>query len=199
VPTPSGDSDRLIAAFFEAFTRRDCEPSCLRLFGAPDDPEEQLAGQDVLYVSGGNTANALAIWRLHGVDRALGEAWERGAVLGGVSAGANCWFECSVTDSFGPGLAPLHDGLGILAGSFCPHYDGEELRRPVYRRLVDGGFAPGYGAEDGAALHFVGTALREAVTTRAEALAFRVEPGVEAPLETRLLPPERPGAIMNDL
>ena len=156
MPTPGGDSDRAIAAFFEAFAGRECDPSCLRLFGAPERPAEALADQDVIYVSGGNTANALAIWRLHGVDVALRDAWKRGAVLGGVSAGANCWFECCVTDSFGLDLGPLADGLSILPGSFCPHYDGEELRRPVYRRLVDDGFAPGYAADDGAALHFVG-------------------------------------------
>ena len=166
VPTPAGDSDRAIAAFFEAFAARECVPSCLRLFGVPESPAEQLASQDVIYVSGGNTANALALWRLHGVDRALREAWERGAVLGGVSAGANCWFECCVTDSFGPQLAPLRDGLALLAGSFCPRYDGEPLRRPVYRELVANGFPPGYAADDGAALHFVGTELREVVTCK---------------------------------
>ncbi len=187
VPTPTGDSNRAIAAFFEAFSQRDCDPSCLRLFGAPERPVEALADQDVIYVSGGNTANALAVWRLHGVDVALREAWERGAVLGGVSAGANCWFESCVTDSFGAGLAPLADGLSILPGSFCPHYDGEELRRPVYRRLVDDGFAPGYAADDGAALHFVGTELQEVVASRPEARAYRVEPGAETPLDARLL------------
>jgi len=187
VPTPSGDSDRVIAAFFEAFTRRYCEPSCLRLFGVPDRPAEWLADQDVIYVSGGNTANALAIWRLHGVDVALRAAWERGAVLGGVSAGANCWFECCVTDSFGIALDPLHDGLGLLAGSFCPHYDGEVQRRPVYRSLVDGGFPPGYAADDGAALHFDGAELREVVATHAGATGYRVEPGGETALAARLL------------
>jgi dipeptidase E len=187
VPTPAADSDRVIAAFFEAFSRRDCKPSCLRLFGMPDRPVEHLARQEVIYVSGGNTANALALWRLHGVDRALRDAWERGAVLGGVSAGANCWFDCSVTDSFGPQLAPLHDGLAILPGSFCPHYEGEELRRLVYRELVDEGFRPGYAADDGAALHFVGTELREVVAARAGARAYRVVPGVETPIEARML------------
>ena len=187
VPTPAGDRGEAIAAFFEAFARRECEPSCLRLFGTPERPTEQLARQDVIYVSGGNTANALALWRLHGVDRALREAWERGAVVGGVSAGANCWFESSVTDSFSPQLDPLHDGLAFLAGSFCPHYDGQELRRPVYRRLVDEGFPPGYAADDGAALHFVGTELHEAVSSIAGARAYRVEPGAETPLDTRLL------------
>lgn len=187
VPTPSGDSDRGIAAFFEAFSARDCEPSCLRLFGTPERPAEHLAAQDVIYVSGGNTANALALWRLHGIDDALREAWERGAVLGGVSAGANCWFEACVTDSFGPSLEPLHDGLGLLPGSFCPHYDAEELRRPVYRALVDGGFPAGYAADDHAALHFVGTELREVVGAHPNTAAYRVEPGSEMPIPARAL------------
>ena len=187
LPTPAGDSDRGIAAFFEAFLARDCDPSCVRLFGVPDRPVERLAEADVIYVSGGNTANALAVWRLHGVDDALREAWERGAVLGGVSAGANCWFESCVTDSFSAVLDPLHDGLGFLPGSFCPHYDGEERRRPVYRSLVDGGFAPGYAADDGAAFHFDGTTLREVVATHTGASGYRVEPGGETPIPARLL------------
>ena len=187
VPTPAGDSDRGIAAFFEAFAARECEPSCVRLFGMPARPVEQLATQDVIYVSGGNTANALAIWRLHGIDVALREAWERGAVLGGVSAGANCWFECCVTDSFGAALDPLDDGLGILPGSFCPHYDGEERRRPVYRALVDDGFPAGYAADDGAAFHFVGTELREVVASHQARAATASSPGSETPIDARVL------------
>lgn len=187
VPTPAGDSDRGVAAFFEAFARRGCEVSCLRLFGSPEQPAELLARADVIYVSGGSTANALALWRLHGVDYGLRQAWERGAVLGGPSAGANCWFECSVTDSFGTGLAPLHDGLGILPGSFCPHYDSEELRRPRYRQLVSDGFASGYAADDHVALHFVGTELEEVVCSRSGARAYRVEPAGETPIDPRLL------------
>ena len=187
VPTPSGDSDRGIAAFFEAFSARDCVPSCVRLFAMPERPAEHLAAQDVIYVSGGNTANALALWRLHGIDHALRAAWERGAVLGGVSAGANCWFESCVTDSFGPGLEPLQDGLGLLAGSFCPHYDGEELRRPVYRALVEDGFPSGYAADDCAAFHFVGTEVHEVVSSREGACGYRVEPGSETPIPGRAL------------
>jgi dipeptidase E len=187
LPTAIGDSERGILAFYEAFSRRDCEVSCLRLFGMPEKPAEQLRDTDVIYVSGGNTANALAIWRVHGVERALVEAWERGAVVGGVSAGANCWFEACVTDSFGPGLDGLTDGLGILEGSFCPHYDGEERRRPVYRELVANGFPAGYAADDHAALHFVGTELRQVVSAKEGARGYRVEAGAETPLETRLL------------
>jgi peptidase E len=187
VPTPSGDSDRVIAAFFDAFTRRDCEPSCLRLFGIPEQPVEHLADQDVIYVAGGNTANALGVWRLHGVDVALRAAWNRGAVLGGVSAGANCWFECCITDSFSTALDALHDGLGLLPGSFCPHYDGEERRRPVYRALVADGFPPGYAADDGAAFHFDGVELREVVATHAGASGHRVDLGSETPIDARLV------------
>ncbi len=185
VPTPTGDSDRVIAAFYEAFAKRDCQPTCLRLFGTPEGPVDLLASQDVIYVSGGNTANALALWRLHGVDEALRDAWRRGAVLGGVSAGANCWFECCVTDSFGPALDPLQDGLGLVPGSFCPHYDGEELRRPVYRSLVAEGFPAGYAADDFAAFHFVGDELREVVSSRAGARGYRVESGTESPIAAR--------------
>jgi dipeptidase E len=187
VPTPSGDADRAIAAFYEVFSARNCDLSCLRLFGVPDSPVEHLARQDVIYVCGGNTANALAIWRMHGVDVALREAWERGAVLGGMSAGANCWFEACVTDSFGAGLDPLHDGLGLLPGSFCPHYDGEELRRPAYRALVDNGFPAGYAADDFAAFHFVGTELREVVCSKPGAGGYRVEPGSERLIPARAL------------
>ena len=119
------------------------ELSVLTLFHREvSDIAELLLSQDVIYVGGGNTANMLAIWRLHGVDVVLREAWSRGIVLAGVSAGANCWFEACSTDSFGPDLAPLNDGLGFLAGSFCPHYDGEVLRKPTYERWVAEGVLP---------------------------------------------------------
>ena len=94
-----------------------------------------VCSQDLIFVGGGNTANLLAVWRVHGLDGILREAWESGVVLAGGSAGANCWFEASTTDSFGP-LAALPDGLGLLAGSFCPHYADEPGRRPLYHELV---------------------------------------------------------------
>jgi len=96
-----------------------------------------------------------------------------------------CWFDAGVTDSFGPELAGMRDGLGFLPGSACPHYDGEELRRPVYRRLVDEGFPAGYAVDDGVGLHFVGTELAETVTSREGATAYRVESGTETPLAAR--------------
>jgi peptidase E len=111
---------------------------------------------------------------VHGVDRALRDAWEAGVVLAGSSAGMICWFEAGITDSFGRRLAPLRDGLGFLPGSACPHYDGEERRRPVYRQAVEDGFPAGYAADDGVGLHFTGTELREAVSARS-GTAYRVE------------------------
>ena len=144
-----------------------------------------MLAQDAISVGGGTTANMLAIWRVHGFDRILREAWESGVVLFGASAGMICWFEAGVTDSFGPGLDGMRDGLGLLAGSACPHYDGEALRRPRYRELVDGGFPEGIAADDGVGLHYVGTELREVVTCRPGATAYRVTRDGEERLAAR--------------
>ena len=133
-----------------------------------------LLQQDIIFVGGGNTANLLAVWRLHGVDQALRQAWEAGIVLCGISAGMNCWFESSVTDSFGP-LRELRDGLGFLRGSACPHFDGEAQRRPVYHRLIREQRLPaGVAADDGAAIHYVNGEIRRCVASRPHARAYRV-------------------------
>ena len=188
LPTAAADSGERIALFLDAFRDRPCEREVVTLFGMPEDPAGRVAAADVVYVNGGNTANALAIWRVHGVDRALREVWERGGVLGGWSAGGNCWFEDSLTDSFGPALRILGGGLGLLAGSFCPHYDGEPERRPAYTRLVrEGALPPGYAADDDVGLHFEGAELREVVSQREGAGGYRVTPDGEEPLEARLL------------
>jgi len=153
----------------------------------PENLRELVLSQDVIVVGGGNTANMLAVWRVHGFDTLLREAWEQGTVLTGSSAGMICWFEAGVTDSFGPQLGGMRDGLGFLPGSACPHYDGEELRRPVYRQLIADGFPAGYAADDDAALLFVGTEPAEVWTLRDGATAYRVERGGETPLPARRL------------
>jgi dipeptidase E len=152
----------------------------------PRDLRDLVLAQDVVLVTGGNTANALAVWRTHGFDEILRDAWQGGILLTGWSAGMICWFEQGVTDSFGPELTQM-DCLGFLPGSACPHYDGEEQRRPVYTRLVSEGLAPGIAADDDVALHYVGTELHEVVSSRAGAAAYRVELRGEQALETRLL------------
>ena len=154
----------------------------------PESLRELTLAQDLVIVGGGNTANMLAIWRVHGFDRILREAWEQGVVLAGSSAGMICWFEAGVTDSFGPQLEGMRDGLGLLPGSACPHWDDEENRRPVYRRLIDEeGFPPGYAADSGAGLHFVGTELVEVLSDREDGTGYRVEPGSETRLEPRVV------------
>ena len=152
----------------------------------PENLRELALAQDMILVLGGNTANALAIWRVHGFDGILREAWQEGVLLAGWSAGMICWFEHGVTDSFGPELAGM-ECLGFLPGSACPHYDGEERRRPVYTRLVADGFPPGVAADDDVGLHFVGTELRDVVTSRDGATAYRVTPDGEESLDARLL------------
>jgi peptidase E len=183
--TASGDSPVYITKFYEAFGER-AEATHACLFGRPrTDLANLLTGQDIIYVGGGNTANMLAVWRVHGVDRMLRQAWEQGVILTGVSAGMICWFEAGVTDSFGP-LAALRDGLGFLPGTACPHYDGERDRRPTYHRLVRDGFAAGYAADDGAALHFVDTTLEACLASRAEARVYQVRAESAAVKETAL-------------
>lgn len=193
VPTASGDSERYLTRFYRAFPSSRFDTSDLPVFPwPPAHIWDFLLEQDVVYVGGGNTANLLALWRLHRIDAALREAWEAGVLLCGISAGANCWFEACTTDSFGPEIAGLRDGLGLLPGSFCPHYDVEPLRRPTFHQLVEEGFPPGYAADDSCVLHFVGTDLAEAVASRPGARAYRVDLGpdgraVETALPARLV------------
>jgi dipeptidase E len=187
VPTAVGDSAEAIARFYELHAGLG-ELSHLRFFPyPPGDLRERVLAQDAICVSGGNTANMLAIWRVHGFDALLREAWESGVLLFGGSAGMICWFEASVTDSFGPQLEGMRDGLSFLAGSACPHYDGEPLRRPRYRELVDAGFPEGIAADDGVAVHFVGTSLRDVISVRPGATAYRVTREGEEPLPARLI------------
>ena len=190
VPTATAEAPELVVRFYENLSgHADC--SHVSFFPWPRDGlREHVLAQDAIFVSGGNTANMLAIWRAHGFDRIVREAWEQGVVLAGSSAGMICWFEAGVTDSFGPQLDGMRDGLGFLAGSACPHYDGEERRRPVYQELVANGFPCGVAADDTVGLHYVGTELREAVTTREGSRAYRVESGSETPIEPRLLEKE---------
>jgi peptidase E len=195
VPTASGDSTQYMVRFFEAFPARSFDTSVLELFGRRvRDVAALIAEQDVIYVGGGNTANMLSIWRTHGLDVALREAWNSGVVLAGTSAGANCWFDASTTDSFLLGTAdPLLDGLGFLAGSFCPHYDAEAARRPSFHELVGrGALPPGIACDEPAAVHFVDTEISQVVTAKKGACAYSVVPGdggiaVETPLQTRIL------------
>ena len=193
LPTASADSPAYVAKFYRAFAGRSIptdvttfDPTAFARHPARTaDLQGVLADQDVIYVGGGNTANLLAIWRAHGIDRILRDAWLGGVVMAGVSAGMLCWFRGGVTDSFG-GLAALNDGLGLIDATACPHYDGEGERRPTYHRLVAEGFPGGFAGDDGAALYFRGTELVEAVSSRPGAGAYRVAVADGQAVESRL-------------
>ncbi|HVL32343.1 MAG TPA: peptidase E [Actinomycetota bacterium] len=193
IHTATGDASHILVNAYNRFPAARTERAHLALFDRTvADIRSLLLAQDVIWVGGGNTANMLAVWRVHGVDAVLREAWESGIVLAGGSAGSLCWFECGTTDSFDLSrLAPLHDGLGFLPGSHCPHYDGEPQRRPLYHSLIADGFPPGYAIDDDAAIHFVGTEIAEVVSAREGATAYRVEKGpggaIEIPLTARSL------------
>lgn len=186
VPTAIAEDAEGIVTFYERFRERG-ELSHLRTFPwPPENLRELILSQDAIDVSGGNTANMIAIWRVHGIDALLREAWVNGVVLFGASAGMICWFDAGVTDSFGPRLDGM-ECLGLLPGSACPHYDGEVERRPRYRELIESGFPAGVAADDGVGIHYVGTELAEAVTCRPGAAAYRVTRAGEERLETREL------------
>lgn len=154
IPTAGGDSDRDIARFYESFPADLCRPSHLAFFRPhPEPAAERLARQDVVYVSGGSSANLAAVWAVHGLGAPLRAAWERGAVMAGVSAGAICWFGSGLTNSFGPGFAPIA-GMGLVPGGFCPHADSDPGRLVALRDLVDRGRMPGtLAVDDDAAVH----------------------------------------------
>ncbi|HLK45783.1 MAG TPA: peptidase E [Acidimicrobiales bacterium] len=198
VNTASGDPDFWSSTLHAMYYERDVEVSCLALFPMPNvsDPEAHLLAQDAVWVGGGSTANLLALWRLHGLDRAFRRCWEAGIVLAGVSAGSLCWHVGGTTDSFGPELTPVTDALGFLPYSNGVHYDGEEQRRPLFHRLVKDGTLPaGYATDNGVGLLYRGTEMVEAVADVAGPAAYHVALGADGEvLETRIEPRLLPGA-----
>jgi dipeptidase E len=192
LPTASGDPNAQIAAFRATFAGGSCRPRHLSLFRLehePDDLRSLILGQDIVYVGGGSMRNLLAIWREHGLDLVLREAWDAGVVLAGLSAGGMCWFEHGITCSTGR-PAPVR-GLGFLPGSFSVHYDGDPTRRPVFLDAVARGAIPdGYGADDGVGLLFEDRRLVRIVSARAEGCAYRVAAGADAQVDERALEPE---------
>lgn len=158
--TASGDDLSTYARVYEAFSAAGCEVSALKVFPQPSaDPEERLTTSDLVWVGGGSVANLLALWRLHHVDRAMRAAWEKGVILGGVSAGSICWHTGGTTDSYGPVLRAVTDGLGLLPYANGVHYDSEVQRRPLLQRLIaDGTLGDvAYATDDHVGIWYEGT------------------------------------------
>jgi dipeptidase E len=175
IPAASGDSDHLIARFYEFFNQRSCQPSHLALFRPhPQSAEKTILSQDIVYIGGGSTSNLLALMRLHGLDGVLREAYGRGIVMSGVSAGAICWFEHGLSNSMGAGFNPV-EGLGLLPGGFCPHADSDPGRGPALGQFVRAGQMPSsFAVDDGAALHFANERLVEVLVAKPGRGARRV-------------------------
>src|SRR3954452_3413059 len=197
LPTASGDTEEQIQRFYRAYHDLPCEPTHLSLFRLgtkPVDLRALLLGQDVIYAGGGSLLNLLAIWRAHGIDAILREAWQRGVVLSGISAGSMCWFTAGVTKGYGVPRAV--EGLGFLPASNSVHHSSEPERRPCFHEAVAREMAPpGYSVDDGAALLFAGDELVEAVSAPAGAGAWWVDANgdgsvSETPLDVRRLPDE---------
>ena len=177
--TASGDEPAGAALTCGWFEGGGAEVGHLALFPMPSvaDPEDFLLSRDLIFVGGGSVANMLAVWRVHQLDRIMRAAWQAGVVLAGVSAGAICWFEGGTTDSFGPDLRPFTGGLGLLAGSYCPHYDSEPARRPLFTSLIAGRVLPaGIACDDGAGAHFADDELDAVVAGLPGAAGYLVAP-----------------------
>jgi len=193
--TAYGDQRWLNARFSEAGRVAGVEVTHLNVFPMPsvDDMRGHLLGHDVVWVGGGSVAALLVLWRLHGLDAIFRDVWQAGVVLGGVSAGSICWHIGGTTDSFGPDLRPITDGLGLLPYSNGVHYDSEEQRRPLFHRWIAEGALPvGYATDDGVGLLYRGTEFIEALPEIEGKTAYHVERGphgdaVETQIDARLL------------
>jgi dipeptidase E len=178
LPTASADRDSGVIRFYEDCAPLDVEPHVQRSFISSYRMEqswdEVLLSMDGIVVSGGNTLNQQAIWRVQGIDEVLRTAWDRGIVLGGASAGSLCWFEEGTTDSRPKEVTKI-ECLGFLRGSHSPHYDAEAVRRPTYHRLIRSGeLEPGYACDNDAGIYFVDNEVRRVVKTRDEARVYHV-------------------------
>lgn len=188
IGTASGDADGYIERFYNFFRKEECEPSHLSLFKPHTRDIEGFAmEQDILYVGGGNTKNLMVLWKEWELDITIRQAYNNGIILSGLSAGSLCWFEEGVTDSYGSELKPI-SCLGLIQGSHCPHYDGEEKRRPAYQKLIQESIIkPGYAADDGVALHFIEGKLHTVVSSRPQASGYYVDKEKETKLSTKYL------------
>lgn len=175
IPTASAEDQRYVVNFYNCFSKLSCEPSHLSLFQRTPNLRSVLAKQDIIYVGGGNTKSMLAVWKEWKLDQLLLKAYKKGVVLCGVSAGAICWFEKGITDSWASNLSVL-DCLNFVPETACPHYDGEKDRRPsVHAMIEEGKIESCYAIEDGAAVHFKNESFDSVVSFMPEKTTYLVK------------------------
>ena len=178
LPTASADSESGTIRWYENCAPLDVVPlvqeSFISSYNMDQSWRDVFLSMDGIVVSGGNTLNQQAIWQVQGIDEILREAWDRGIVLGGASAGSLCWFEEGTTDSRPQEVGKI-ECLGFLRGSHSPHYDAEEVRRPTYHRLISSGeLKPGYACDNDAGIYFIDNEVSRVVKTREEAKVYHV-------------------------
>ncbi|MEP6495210.1 MAG: peptidase E [bacterium] len=193
LPTASADRADGVLAWYKTCAPLDVEPFVQESFIASTKQtqswEEVLLSMDGIVASGGNTLNQQAIWKAQGIDVVLRQAWDRGIVLGGASAGSLCWFEEGTTDSRPKELSTVKC-LGFLKGSHCPHYDKEPGRRPLYQKLIGSGeMKPGYACDNDAGIYFEDNEVKRVVSARAGAKVYYVSRDGNAATE-RVMEPE---------
>lgn len=191
-PTANGDRAEGSIAWFRNCASLNVEPSMQESFIASSRQklswEEVLLSVDGIVCSGGNTLNQMAIWKAQGIDLVMKQAWDKGIVLGGASAGSLCWFEEGTTDSRPKELTTVKC-LGFLKGSHSPHYDREKDRRPLYQKMIGSGeMLPGYACDNDAGIYFEDNVVKRVVATRAEAKVYRVSRVGDQAVETVIEP-----------
>jgi len=193
LPTASADSANSTLSWYRSCAPLNVEPSDQASFIASTSQnrswEEVLLSVDAIVCSGGNTLNQQAIWKAQGIDLVLRQAWDRGIILGGASAGSLCWFEEGTTDSR-PKELTIVKGLGFLKGSHSPHYDAEKDRRPLYQKLIASGeLKPGYACDNNAGIYFEDNEVKRVVASRAGAKVYYVSV-VDGKVVERVMEPE---------
>jgi dipeptidase E len=175
IPTATGDNEAYKVNYYSTFSKLNCSPVHLDFFKRTPDLEELIKQQDIIFVGGGNTKSMLAVWKDWGLDLILKEAYERGVIMCGVSAGAICWFEEGVTDSWSEELKVM-DCLGFVKGACCPHYDEEPQRRPSLSKfLTEGVMQSCYAVDGGCALHIENEQEYKAVVFTKDKNAYCVD------------------------
>ena len=186
--TASHDGKEYLDMFHNFFKNQQCEPSHLSLTHPPKDIEAFIMDKDIIHVGGGNTTLIIDTWKKFGVDKIMKKAWEDGIILTGMSAGAICWFDDGITNP-SPGVLTRLPCLGLLNGSFCPHYDDRaELKSAFHKLILEGVIEEGFGVEDGAAVHFVGNEPIRVVTSRPGVTAYKVRKIRNKIVETAMKP-----------
>jgi peptidase E len=180
INTATGDKESTAVWSLRTVSQLSCIPSELKFFERtplPKDMRKLILAQDVIWVNGGNTKSMLAVWQAYDLPALLRQAWEKGIVLTGSSAGGICWFEQCLTDSFADEYTALNC-MGFLPGSCCPHFDGEKGRKETYHRLVQKGeLKPGIAIDERVGVHYIGDKLHKVITTDKKASAYLVTLG----------------------